>query len=274
MFYSIIIILFLFRSINICIMAKSDSYKDLEELGIDCEAEDELTTRFDTAAAHLQSIVSTVDNSNLALLYGYYKQAKEGRCTIPKPGWFDAKGRHKWEAWHKLGDMPRNEAKMLYIETIKKIDGSFNFEQTKKLGWINVSTLQSNNDDMNDSKKSLTDYVKDDEVVTVSNMLRSFDDYRVKHELDQLDGDGMGLIHWAADRGSIGMLQLLLSMDTNVDLTDADQQTSLHYAASCGHTDCVKLLLDYGADAKAVDANGETPIDVCSDEATKAFFLK
>ncbi|KAL3836232.1 hypothetical protein ACJMK2_021671 [Sinanodonta woodiana] len=53
--------------------------------------------------------------------YGYYKQATEGPCSIPKPAFWDVVGKAKWEAWHKLGNMPREEAMLNYVEELKKI---------------------------------------------------------------------------------------------------------------------------------------------------------
>ncbi|XP_022911204.1 acyl-CoA-binding domain-containing protein 6 [Onthophagus taurus] len=253
-------------------MAKSDSFNDIEEL-LDCD--DELTQQFNQAASHLQTIVSELDNNTLVLLYGYYKQANEGRCNIPKPGWFDSKGRYKWEAWHKLGDMPQNQAKSLYIENIKKLDANFTFTSTttkkdKKDSWVTVSTLSR--EVIPESSKSLTDYIKDDDITTTNKILKAYSKEQLADALQQLDEDGLALIHWAADRGSLDILQLLLSLGADVNLTDSEGQTPLHYAATCGHDNCIKLLLDYGANSKAVDVNGDTPADVCGDTATKALF--
>lgn len=40
----------------------------------------------------------------------YYKQARNGPCTRPKPHRWEVIKRHKWEAWTSLGGMPREEA--------------------------------------------------------------------------------------------------------------------------------------------------------------------
>lgn len=57
--------------------------------------------------------------------YAYYKQATEGPNTQPKPAFYDVVGRYKWDAWKKLGEMPREEAMINYVEELKKVIGFF-----------------------------------------------------------------------------------------------------------------------------------------------------
>ncbi|XP_053408964.1 acyl-CoA-binding domain-containing protein 5-like isoform X2 [Mercenaria mercenaria] len=57
----------------------------------------------------------------MLLFYGYYKQATEGPCTSPKPGFWDIVKKAKWEAWNKLGDMDRETAMINYVDELKKI---------------------------------------------------------------------------------------------------------------------------------------------------------
>ncbi|XP_070536248.1 acyl-CoA-binding domain-containing protein 5-like isoform X3 [Ptychodera flava] len=53
--------------------------------------------------------------------YGLYKQATEGPCTKPKPGFWDVVGRQKWDAWSTLGDMTKVDAMQCYINELKKV---------------------------------------------------------------------------------------------------------------------------------------------------------
>ncbi|WAR05546.1 ACBD5-like protein, partial [Mya arenaria] len=53
--------------------------------------------------------------------YGYYKQATEGPCKLPKPSFWDVVKKAKWDAWNKLGDMKREHAMDKYVEELKKI---------------------------------------------------------------------------------------------------------------------------------------------------------
>ena len=41
---------------------------------------------------------------------------------------------------------------------------------------------------------------------------------------------GMGLLHWACDRGNLNMVKLLVKRGADVNIQDTDnQQTPLHY---------------------------------------------
>lgn len=54
--------------------------------------------------------------------YSYYKQATEGPCHIPKPGFWDVINRAKFDAWNKLGDMSKELAMKSYVEELKKVE--------------------------------------------------------------------------------------------------------------------------------------------------------
>ncbi|XP_030364486.1 acyl-CoA-binding domain-containing protein 4 isoform X3 [Strigops habroptila] len=53
--------------------------------------------------------------------YSYYKQATAGRCEGPRPGFWDPIGRYKWDAWHSLGRMSKEEAMEAYVAEMKKV---------------------------------------------------------------------------------------------------------------------------------------------------------
>lgn len=53
--------------------------------------------------------------------YSYYKQATEGPCNDPKPGFWEVVKKAKWVAWTKLGNMSKEEAMKNYVEELKKI---------------------------------------------------------------------------------------------------------------------------------------------------------
>lgn len=59
--------------------------------------------------------------------YAYFKQATEGPCNASKPAFWDVVGKLKWEAWKKLGNMPKHEAMNNYVEELKKVRFSFSF---------------------------------------------------------------------------------------------------------------------------------------------------
>jgi ankyrin repeat protein len=120
----------------------------------------------------------------------------------------------------------------------------------------------SNTDEhLDDAEKTIFDWVKEGNAEKVREFARksSLDDSNIT------DSEGMGLIHWAADRGNLAMLKCLVKdLMADVDMRDGDGQTALHYAASCGHADVVQFLLDNGADRSVTDVDGMLPIDVAS----------
>jgi hypothetical protein len=50
--------------------------------------------------------------------YGLYKQATEGPCSSPQPGFFDVVGKYKWEAWKQLSHLERSDAMQQYVESV------------------------------------------------------------------------------------------------------------------------------------------------------------
>ncbi|KAJ2938207.1 hypothetical protein O0L34_g18548 [Tuta absoluta] len=60
-------------------------------------------------------------NELMLRFYSYYKQATEGPCDKPKPGFWDVVNRAKWESWNKLGNMTKNEAMQAYVDELHKI---------------------------------------------------------------------------------------------------------------------------------------------------------
>ncbi|XP_069015813.1 acyl-CoA-binding domain-containing protein 5A [Embiotoca jacksoni] len=81
--------------------------------------------RFDAAVKVIKSLPPDgpfqPSNDMMLKFYSYYKQATAGVCNIPRPGFWDAVGKAKWDAWSSLGDMPREEAMAAYVDEMKLI---------------------------------------------------------------------------------------------------------------------------------------------------------
>lgn len=60
-------------------------------------------------------------NELMLRFYSYFKQATEGPCDKPKPGFWDVVNRAKWESWNKLGTMAKDEAMHAYVDELHKI---------------------------------------------------------------------------------------------------------------------------------------------------------
>ncbi|XP_054870025.1 acyl-CoA-binding domain-containing protein 5-like isoform X2 [Amphiprion ocellaris] len=58
----------------------------------------------------------------MLMFYSYYKQATMGPCNIPRPsGFWDTRGKAKWDAWSSLGNMTKEDAMKNYVEDIQLI---------------------------------------------------------------------------------------------------------------------------------------------------------
>ncbi|XP_031176405.1 acyl-CoA-binding domain-containing protein 5-B-like isoform X2 [Sander lucioperca] len=58
----------------------------------------------------------------MLLFYSYYKQATVGPCNIPRPnGFWDTRGKAKWDSWSSLGNMTKEKAMKNYVEDIQLI---------------------------------------------------------------------------------------------------------------------------------------------------------
>ncbi|XP_077100323.1 acyl-CoA-binding domain-containing protein 5A isoform X2 [Siphateles boraxobius] len=81
--------------------------------------------RFNAAVKVIQSLPSNgsfqPSNDMMLKFYSYYKQATQGPCKIPRPGFWDPVGKAKWDAWNSLGEMPKEEAMAAYVDDLKLI---------------------------------------------------------------------------------------------------------------------------------------------------------
>lgn len=244
----------------------TDKFLDLQEIGVDVDEDtDPLTSAFNKAANHLQIILPRVDNQTLLTLYGYYKQGSEGPCNTSKPSWYDIRAKAKWEAWNRLENMPKDQAKTLYINAIKAIDPTF--DGVENLGNGNKVSSMAGHNAIPYNEMSLVDHVKNGHVDEVKMCLKEYKN--IRKILNKLDDCGLGLIHWAADSGHERLLEVLLEAGANINQIDVEGQTPLHYAANCGHFNCVKFLLDNGAKTDVADNDGSIPFEVAADDEIK-----
>ncbi|XP_036073415.1 acyl-CoA-binding domain-containing protein 5A [Oryzias melastigma] len=81
--------------------------------------------RFEAAVKVIKSLAPDgpfqPSNDMMLKFYSYYKQATLGPCNIPRPGFWDAVGKAKWDAWNSLGDMEKEEAMSAYVDEMKLI---------------------------------------------------------------------------------------------------------------------------------------------------------
>ena len=98
---------------------------------------------------------------------------------------------------------------------------------------------------LEDNEKTLVDWIKEDNTAKFRELASKWSVSEVDSVVNYKDENGLGLLHWAADRGSKDIVKLLLDIkDLDVNQKDNDGQTALHYACSCGHLSVVEALLN------------------------------
>lgn len=235
---------------------------------------DLLGEEFTRATKVIERCHDQYEQKDLLKFYGFFKQATSGKCNVPKPGIFNMSGRAKWSAWNELGEMTKETAMKGYIQhlTALKPEWDQNVEddgfKPQQASWVSVSTFAREEPDLGTEELTVVDFIKEGNVQKVQIVFTSEE---IGTVINELDDEGLGLIHWAADRGKVEILRLVLQVPAvNIDLKDSGGQTALHYASSCGNRDCVKLLVDSGADRTIPDEENETCVDVAFDADIKA----
>lgn len=84
-------------------------------------------------------------------------------------------------------------------------------------------------------------------------------------DVNAAQGDGMTALHWAARRGDIEMVRMLIAAGGNVRaITRLGNYTPLILAAEAGHAQAIDALVAAGADVKGTTASGVTPLMLAS----------
>uniref|UniRef100_A0A3Q3XNV5 Acyl-CoA-binding domain-containing protein 6 n=1 Tax=Mola mola TaxID=94237 RepID=A0A3Q3XNV5_MOLML len=205
--------------------AGSDSDSDLGLGKFDCSAMgmgdrlegDELLREFESAADRVRDLVQTASRDQLLYLYARFKQAKVGKCSIPKPGFFDFEGQRKWQAWKQLGDMEAEQAMQEYISCVNVLDpeGSTKerrgAERRTGFGGAAVSSLYQE-EMIREEDKNIFDYCRENNIDHISKAISS-----QKVDVNAKDEEGRALLHWACDRGHKELVSVLLQHKADIN---------------------------------------------------------
>ena len=131
--------------------------------------------------------------------------------------------------------------------------------------------MVNNEEELEEDKKQVVDWIKEDNVTKFRELAFKWNASEVDSVIDFRDENGLGVIHWAADRGNKDIVKMLLDIkDLNLNQKDNDGQTALHYASSCGHLDVVKLLIDCPkVDRTIRDNDNLLPEDIAATDEVK-----
>eukprot|EP00755_Sulcionema_specki_P027314 Sspe_Gene.16697::Locus_5898_Transcript_2_3_Confidence_0.571_Length_1402::g.16697::m.16697 len=80
---------------------------------------------------------------------------------------------------------------------------------------------------------------------------------------------GSTALHWAASRGDLKMMNLLIDKGSDPSFQNNGGSTPLHSAAANGQVGAVELLLAKGSNPQLIDCCGDTPEDVAQPEKEK-----
>mmetsp|Transcript_19161 Transcript_19161/g.56970 ORF Transcript_19161/g.56970 Transcript_19161/m.56970 type:complete len:264 (+) Transcript_19161:217-1008(+) len=247
--------------------------------------EDELFAHFERAAAYARCSLKLGTAEQLQL-YGLFKQATVGDCNSSRPGFFAMTDRAKWDAWSAVKGTTREGACVRYIELVSQVAPGWDTAGNgtgeggaaaaapaacssdcssgggggtrETMGRVQ-STLYSPEATVSDADKTAADHVKDGNTAAVRMLLKEVGTVGVSAPLvREADVSGMTLLHWASDRGHLGMCELLLDNSADINALDGDGMTPLHFAAMCSHKDVYSFLLKSGADPSLKDADGLT----------------
>eukprot|EP00118_Oscarella_pearsei_P009948 m.58858 g.58858 ORF g.58858 m.58858 type:complete len:248 (+) comp34838_c0_seq2:111-854(+) len=226
---------------------------------------------FVAAAAFMRKAPVKLTNDDKLALYGLFKQAENGQCSVSKPPFYDMVGRAKWNAWKKLEKMDRDEAMSQYIDMVDRLcpewmqhSSSSESEEISTNSHSSgsgpvTSKMADTEEALGDEEKTPFDWCKEGNADKLSEILEM--DPSV---LQSVDEEGMGLLHWACDRGSNYVVKLLIDHKIDVNIQDSDGQTPLHYACSCDFEKVVRLLLEAKAEVNLRDHDDQLPCDVAT----------
>jgi diazepam-binding inhibitor (GABA receptor modulator, acyl-CoA-binding protein) len=79
----------------------------------------DLQAKFERAVADSKQLPEKPDNMTLLRLYALYKQASSGDADETRPT--DFVGGAKWDAWHALAGMAKDEAMQAYVDLIESL---------------------------------------------------------------------------------------------------------------------------------------------------------
>lgn len=226
--------------------------------------------KFNLAADYIQSNHHRFNKSDLLQFYAFYKQSTAGVNNQSRPSFFKLQERAKFDAWNALGSMQKSDAMESYVDLLSKLSPSWEedvAEDKGSSGSFGAAVSRPKFEDyIEDSEKSIEDFIRDGNTDKLKKLLKNVDPI----DLNSLDENGLGLIHWASDRGNLEVLKIILTTKgIDIDLQDSEGQTALFYASSCGHKTCLQLLLDRGANKEIVDNEESSCTDVAYDEEIK-----
>lgn len=206
---------------------------------------------FDEARDFITQNASNIEDQILLQCYGLYKAATVGPCNTAKPPFYEFQNRAKWEAWSSLRQISSDEAKKIYIEIVKEYSSKPGFSRARdpsaSIG-ISVSTMA--NTDLESESKTVFDWAREGNLAELK---------QSELQPSQVDVNKMTILHWAADRGHVEIIEYLTDLGFDPNAQDLEGSTPLHHAAFSGKKVSYDALVKGGARHDIENLDGETP---------------
>lgn len=85
-------------------------------------------------------------------------------------------------------------------------------------------------------------------------------------KIDNVDSLGRTALSWAAQRGDVVSVQILLSNGANPNVVSKKNHSPLHYAAESKTPDCILPLLQYHSDVHHLDREGQSALHYAAEQ--------
>lgn len=82
-----------------------------------------LQEQFHQASSDSKNLPERPDNLTLLKMYALFKQAGSGDVTGEQPAMTDFVARAKWDAWHELQGISKEDAMQQYIDLVNDLKG-------------------------------------------------------------------------------------------------------------------------------------------------------
>ncbi len=79
-----------------------------------------LARHFNDCAEKIKTHGKKMNNDELQIVYGLYKQGTEGDCTREEPSFYQLTEKAKWKAWMANKGKAKEQAQHEYVEFCKK----------------------------------------------------------------------------------------------------------------------------------------------------------
>lgn len=229
---------------------------------------------FDAAASYVERLALSEEaeplpDAVLLDLYALFKQATVGPCAsssqqTSRPGIFDLRGRKKYDAWSKLGDLTTREAQRRYADTLTACRPRWRAE-------VGDDGNGGNGGNGGDGETVAKSNKPKSGVGPVFSVLKD----GVGEDEDEDFPPIIRLVQ--AGTADAGDLIVLLRDDPEaVHHRDSEGCTALHWAADKGNKEMTRVLLDNGADKHATDVDGLTPLEyaLAAVQLDRSFFVE